>query len=90
MSLNMEPFQITLIAAFVLALLELLTGAFFFLGMAVGALVVCGVQWMAGDWSFNRDLLIFAVSATVAFAGFRRFFHRARDQQLAHDDVNQY
>jgi membrane protein implicated in regulation of membrane protease activity len=56
----------------------------------VGALVVCGVQWMAGDWSFNRDLLIFAVSATVAFAGFRRFFHRARDQQLAHDDVNQY
>ena len=40
----MEAYQIAFIVAFVLGVAELMTGAFIFLGMAIGALVVAILQ----------------------------------------------
>ncbi|MEY4284506.1 MAG: hypothetical protein EBV20_10910 [Betaproteobacteria bacterium] len=90
MSGFLEPYQITLIAAFALALIEVLTGAFFFLGMSVGALLVAGLQWLTGNWQLNRDLLLFAVASVVAFALFRKLFKKPADQSTLSEDINQY
>ncbi len=86
----MDAYQITFIVAFVLAMAELLTGAFIFLGLAVGALVVALLQWTAGSYSVNRDLLVFVVVSTAAFVVLRKVFARKADQQEAKDDVNRY
>jgi len=86
----LEPHQVTLIAAFALALLEVITGAFLFLGMSVGALLVAGLQWLSGNWQLNRDLLVFAVASAVAFAVFRKLFKKPTDQSTLSDDINQY
>ncbi len=86
----LEPHQSTLILAFVLALVEVMTGAFLFLGMAVGALLVAAVQWATGEWVLNRDLLVFAVASVAAFATFRKVFKKPADQSEETNDVNQY
>jgi membrane protein implicated in regulation of membrane protease activity len=86
----LEPHQVTLILAFVLALIEVLTGAFFFLGMAMGALLVAALQWVTGEWVLNRDLLLFAVSSVAAFAAFRKLFKKPADQTSEISDVNRY
>jgi membrane protein implicated in regulation of membrane protease activity len=90
MNAFLEPYQFSLVVAFLLALVEVLTGAFFFLGMSVGALLVALLQWLTGEWSFNRDLLLFAVTSVFAFTAFRQFFKKPRDQSSEVDDVNQY
>ncbi len=87
----MEAYQVALIATFALAILELLTGSFIFLGLAAGALAVAGVQWAAGGASLNRDILVFAVASVLATIAFRRFFRRSRDQdELRQEDINRY
>lgn len=86
----MEPYQITFIVAFALGMAELVTGAFLFLGLAIGALAVALMQWVAGAYSLNRDLLLFALVSTAAFVLLRKFFARQADQQAAEEDVNRY
>ncbi|MBU3653830.1 MAG: hypothetical protein FGM44_12195 [Limnohabitans sp.] len=86
----MDAYQVTLLIAIGLGLMELLLSAFLFLGMGLGALVVAAIQWLSGDWNLNRDLLIFAVCSTIAFLVFRRLFARPADQQAHHDDINRY
>lgn len=86
----MQAYQITLILAFALGMAELLTGAFLFLGMAVGAVSVALLQWLNSDWSLNRDLLLFATVSVCAFGGLRKWFARASDQSTALDDINRY
>ena len=90
MNAFLEPYQLSLVAAFLLVLVEVITGAFFFLGMGVGALLVALLQWLTGEWSFNRDLLLFAVASVLAFTAFRKFFKKPRDQSSEANDVNQY
>jgi len=86
----MEPFQITLLLAIALAVGELLTGSFILLGLAIGAAVVAGLQWLGGGLNLNRDLLVFAVASLLAFVVCRRFFRRKDDQQDTAGDVNRY
>jgi membrane protein implicated in regulation of membrane protease activity len=87
----MDAYQFTLIVAFALGMAELLMpGAFIFLGMAIGAVAVAMIQWVASDFSINRDLMVFAVVATAAFLVLRRIFARISDQTTAENDVNQY
>ena len=86
----MQAYQISLIVAFVLGMVELATGAFIFLGMAIGAACVALTQWLLGDFSINRDLLIFAIVSTLAFVLLRAYFAKAKDQKKSTEDVNQY
>lgn len=86
----MDAYQITFILAFVLGMAELLTGAFLFLGMAIGAVAVALLQWATSGHALNRDLLVFAVVSAVASVLLRRWFTRPGDQATHKDDVNQY
>ncbi len=86
----MDAYQITFIVAFALGMAELVTGAFLFLGLAIGALAVALLQWLAGGYNLNRDLLLFAVVSTTAFVLLRKFFARKADQHEAKEDVNRY
>ena len=86
----MDAYQITLIVAFALGMAELVTGAFLFLGMAVGAAAVALVQWATSGFALNRDLLFFALVSIAAFLALRKWFARPSDQAAATDDINQY
>ncbi len=86
----MEAYQIAFIVAFVLGIAELMTGAFIFLGMAIGAFVVAILQWVTMSFNDNRDLVTFAIVSTVAFVASRKIFAKSADLTEAKDDVNQY
>ena len=86
----MDAYQITFIVAFVLGMLELATGAFLFLGMAVGAVAVALIQWGTSGFALNRDLLVFAMVSIAAFLALRKLFARPTDQATAEGDINQY
>ena len=87
----MDPYQISLILAFALALAELLTLSFLLLGFGVGMLGVSLVQYVWGDYIFNRDVLVFAVMSLISFLVFRKLFKNRADQKSAGDgDINQY
>lgn len=86
----MAAYQMTLILAFLLGMAELLSGSFLFLGMAIGAVAVALLQWLWGDFSVSRDVLVFALVASVSFWLCRRWVARSTDHATAKEDVNQY
>ena len=86
----MEAYQITLLVAVVLGMLELATGAFLFLGLALGAVAVAALQGVLGGLSINRDLAVFSGVSMLAFWGLRKAFARPADQTTTEDDVNRY
>ena len=87
----MDPYQISLILAFALALAELLTISFLLRGFGVGMLGVSLVQYVWGDYIFNRDVLVFAVMSLISFLVFRKLFRNRADQKSVGDgDINQY
>ncbi len=86
----MEAYQISLIVAFLFGIAEMMIGVFIFLGMAVGCLAVALIQWMTGDHALNRDLLVFALVASVSVVVLRQFFAKTKDQQTTDKDINQY
>lgn len=89
--MNIDAWQISLIIAFALAILELLSLSFGLLGMAVGMLAVSAAQYWGDGLSINRDVLIFAFASALAFFAFRMVFRKRSDQQkLQQDDINQY
>jgi membrane protein implicated in regulation of membrane protease activity len=88
--MNMEPYQISLIIAFVLGIAEVMMGAFIFLGLAIGGLAVAAIQWISGEFSLNRDLVIFAGVAALAVVSLRKVFAKPDDQETTDKDVNQY
>lgn len=87
----MEPFQISLLVGIALAIAELMTLSFLFLGMAVAAWMVALLQYLFGDFNFNRDVLVFAVASVVFFLVFRKIFKRQIDsEELQGQDINHY
>lgn len=87
----MDAYQISLVIAFVLAMAELLTFSFLFLGFGVAMLGVSLVQYAWGGYSFNRDVVVFAVMSLINFLVFRRLFKTRVDQKKLEDgDINQY
>ncbi|MEY4675940.1 MAG: hypothetical protein RLZZ470_447 [Pseudomonadota bacterium] len=87
----MEAYQVAIVVGIVLAIAELLTLTFFFSGMAVAAWVVAALQFVAGDFSFNRDIAVFSVASVLFFLVFRKLFKRQADAQaLDNQDINHY
>ena len=83
----MDAHQFSWLLAFVLALLELVTGDFIFLGIAVGMVAVATTQWLGGGLSLNRDFLVLAIFSVVAIYGFRKIFKKFKDEPV---DPNRY
>ena len=87
----MTAWQISLLVALGLGVVELVTGSFVFLGFAIGMVATSLAQALTGRFDVNRDLLIFALSAIVAFVVIRRLFRRRDDTRVAErDDINRY
>ncbi|NBX62675.1 MAG: hypothetical protein EBT67_09745 [Betaproteobacteria bacterium] len=87
----MDPYQISLIISFALAIAELMTLSFLLLGFSIGMLAVSGVQFLFNGYSLNRDLMVFALVSMISFWVFRKLFKKTSDLKvLAEDDINQY
>lgn len=87
----MEPYQVSLLIAFGLAIAELLTLSFILLGFGLGMAMVSLLQFVTGAYSFNRDVIVFAMFSLAAIVAFRRIFKKRSDQKrLADDDINRY
>ena len=82
---------LTIVLGIVLVIAELLTLSFLLLGMGVAAWVVALLQFMFNDFSFSRDVLVFAVASVVFFLVFRKLFKRQTDTQpQPNQDINHY
>jgi hypothetical protein len=89
----MEPYKISLVLAFALAVVELLTITFIFLSFALSLIVISILQYLTGEFSVNRDIFIFAVFSIFFTIVFRKFFKGDKDQKSLSDkddDVNLY
>ena len=89
--LDFEPYQISLIASFILAIIELTSFSFIFLSMALGMLTVALCQYVTGMNSVNRDLMVFAL-ASIGSAFMINYFNRTKklSRYDEHEDVNRY
>ena len=86
----MEIYQITLVIAVVLLIVEILLPSFFFASLSVSVFVLAAVHYASAEFVVARDLSIVGIGTTIAFFLFRRFF-RARGDQVKHDkDLNRY
>ena len=91
--IEMEPYKISLVLAFALAVVELLTITFIFLSFALSLIVISILQYLTGEFSVNRDIFIFAVFSIFFTIVFRKFFKGDKDQKSFSDkdeDVNLY
>lgn len=88
--MSLELYQVTLGLAVLMLVLEMFTGAFFFVGFAVGLASVALVHAFSGSFSFGRDVALFAVVSALAFFGLRKIFRRDGDSSAPEEDVNRY
>jgi membrane protein implicated in regulation of membrane protease activity len=84
------PFAIWLIAGAVLIGLEMLTGAFVALSFGLGCFGVALVEFLSGEASMIRDLLVFGVLTIVSIVALRWMFGRKNGQHVAKADINRY
>jgi len=87
----MEPYQISLIIAILLGIIELLVPMLIFIGMTAGMLAVAMMQYVSGVYAFNRDLIVWIIFSAMFVILFRKLFRKQTDQtKLNVDDINQY
>ncbi len=88
----MEAFQISLVIAFALAVVEVMTLTFIFLSFSMSFLGIALFQFLTGEFSINRDIGIFAALSIFFTVLFRGIFRREKDQKSINqdDDVNSY
>jgi membrane protein implicated in regulation of membrane protease activity len=87
----MEIYQISIVLAIVLAIAELLTLTFIFLGMSGAMLCVAVIQYFTGTFSWPREVIIFVVASVAVTLVFRKIYRNKTDQTtLKADDINQY
>lgn len=87
----MEPYQISIIIAILLGILELLVPMLIFIGMAAGMLAVAMMQYVSDSYALNRDLILWIIVSVIFVFLFRKLFKKQSDQtKLNVDDINQY
>jgi regulator of protease activity HflC (stomatin/prohibitin superfamily) len=88
---NMEIYQISIVVAIALAITELLTLTFIFLGMSGAMLCVAVIQYFTGTFSWPREVIVFVVASVAVTVIFRKIYRNKTDQtRLKADDINQY
>jgi len=90
--MNMEPYQLTLLIAFVFGIIEVLTLTFIFLSFALSFIAIAIFQYMTGEFSINREMGIFTTFSIFFTIFFRGLFRGKKDQKemKIDDDVNLY
>jgi hypothetical protein len=74
----------------VILALEMTTGAFICLSIAIGLFSVAFTEFLLQDFQLVRDVLIFVFTAMAAFIGLRLVFRSKGDVKTAREDVNDY
>lgn len=88
----MEPYQISLVIAFALAVAEVMTLTFIFLSFALAFGAIAIFQYITGVFDLNRDIGIFTAFSIFFTFFFRGLFRGKKDQSgmKTDDDVNLY
>ena len=87
---GMHGAEWALLAAVVLAIVEVATGAYVALSLALGCLAVAAAEYAAGGPVLLRDAAAFALTAGLAAFVLRRVFARPGDSPAAQGDVDEY
>ncbi|CAA2143743.1 hypothetical protein HYPP_04392 [Hyphomicrobium sp. ghe19] len=88
--MDLQPYEVALILGVVILALEMITGVFICLSLAIGLFSVALTEFLSQNFHLERDVLIFAVVAMGAFIGLRLIFRSKGDVKTAREDVNDY
>lgn len=89
--MSVEPYQISVLIAIILALIELYSFSFIFIGFASGMIVTAIVEYFHGNFSWNRDLLIFSITSLLFIYFYRKYIVKNKpEQEIADKDINCY
>jgi membrane protein implicated in regulation of membrane protease activity len=89
--MSIEPYQISVLIAIILALVELVSFTFIFIGFASGMMVTAIFEYLLGNFSWNRDLLIFSITSLLFIYFYRKYFIKNKQEEKIVDvDVNNY
>jgi membrane protein implicated in regulation of membrane protease activity len=89
--MSIEPYQISVLIAIILALIELVSFTFIFIGFASGMIVTAIFEYLLGNFSWNRDLLIFSITSLLFIYFYRKYFIKNKqEEKIVDDDVNNY
>ena len=88
--MDLQAYEMALILGVVILALEMITGVFICLSLAIGLFSVALIQFLSQNFYLERDVLIFAVVAMGAFVGLRLTFRSKGDVKTAREDVNDY
>ena len=87
----MLAYQLTLVFALLLVVIELLTGSFIFLGFSIGMAFVSLMQLITGALNWNRDAIIFVLGTSFSVFCFRKYFKSKSDtKNTSEKDINIY
>jgi membrane protein implicated in regulation of membrane protease activity len=87
----MLPYKISIIIALLFAIIEITTGTFIFMGFSIGVLIVAIIEFIAGNFSMGREIVVFSISSLIAVIVLRKIFRGKNDQSsLRDDDINMY
>ena len=88
--ITFRPFELSLAAALILIILEVVSGAFIFLSFCLGFIAVAAVEALTDKFVLGRDLLLFTAVAILTVVILRVVFRRRGDTKRAQGDVNDY
>ncbi len=86
----MQTYQIIYLTAVALAILEIFTTTFIFLGFSIGTFAVGLIEQLFEHANYSIDLFVFVITSGIAIYLFRKFFHDSEDVKKFDGDVNQY
>ena len=89
--MSIEPYQISVLIAIIFALIELFSFSFIFIGFASGMVVTAMFEYFLGNFSWNRDLLIFSITSLLFIYFYRKYFVKNKpEEEKADKDINCY
>jgi len=88
--MNLQPYEVALILGVVILALEMMTGVFICLSIAIGLFSVALMEFLSQDFQLVRDVLVFVFIAMGSFIGLRLAFRSKGDVKTAREDVNDY
>ncbi len=89
--MNIEPYQISIFLAIVCALVELIYFSFIFIGFASGMIVIALLEYITGNFNWNRDIFVFSISSGLFIYSYRKFLIKNKPEEtIMEKDINNY
>jgi membrane protein implicated in regulation of membrane protease activity len=89
--MSIEPYQISVLIGIILAIIELFSFSFIFIGFASAMMVTALIEYILGNFSWNRDLLTFSITSILFIYIYRKYLMKNKpDESRVDEDVNKY